>query len=1402
MRNITEDQCNSTEEVCGLFRGIFADIEQMEAKIVQLSTKQESTDIEVKRVDADLSKVISVFADKAKKKGKKKMKSKGSASMRVIAILMVLAAIVSVCYAAYVPGDISYDIASNPETLAIYLRDVTNNMRSNTYVFTPRAAAPALPVEGMVYYNSGTDNWIGYTDPGGWQNFDVAGGLSLNSAYDFGGAGNGRTILANDGSVVISNADADAAPLLELTFTGGAVGSHGLIVTTDGTGSAIEIENTGTGYDFEGTANFTIDKVGALIAASGDFTGAAGITLQNDETITNPDGKITFTTNGGHANTLIFDLQHAATGIELESGDVVTLDFGTVDNLAGVETITFDDAATVAISMTGTGTNDLLITQLGATTQSLILNSDGNVVDAITISTLGGIDADTVLSIVLTSAEDQPDAIVIESTAGGIDILASNAGVGDDIDIIATTSSVNITSTEDAASAITLTTNGGVSETIVVTNTQGTGADAITIVGTAGGIAVDAVDDIIITVASTAAADDLALVQTGAVNASITLAAAGTGVDAIDLNASAGGIDIDSALAMTIDNAAGDISIISAAGSVVISASEDAVDAINIDSTAGGIDIDAAGEAGQDIIITNTGGSIALVSTESAVNSIVLQSTLGGIDIQCDAATSEDIDILNTGGSINLVATENDAASIVLQSTLGGIDIQCDAAGGEDIDITNTGGSIDIYATENAPDSIVIQSTLGGIDIRADASGAEDIDISNTGGNVHIVSDADATDAFNLDVTGTDGGVDIDTTDGPITLTTAGAANGDILIDASDKITIISSDVQAAGILLQVDGGAAETIHINSTAGTTAAAINIDADVGGITILADGAVAGDILIDAEDNITITSADQDAGGIDIGVPAGGHANSTIHIHNETGTGAVAIGLQADVGAISILSNGAAAGDILIDAEDRITLTTDDEDAGAITITSAAGGAAASTIIITNTAGTAVSLAAAESAAIQLYADAGGIGLNSGLNGANAIRIEADGGANEIIMIHANQGTGVAASGEVDSSVQLMSDDGGIGLYTTANLANAIRIEANGGGNETININSVQGTGSGSILLNSVLGGIDITANAAGKDIDINSVLGSINLLAEETGAAQAMSIVADGDATTAIWIQSITGTSVTEDTCALEIRATVGGIAIQSDANLDDCVVIRADGGTTSEITITNDQGNTSDSIEIVSVAGGVTIAGGADDSITMTTGAAGGAAGNVVFTNGQTRKEVLDGLGQVVPDGVSPPATIGALGTNGTALLWAWEFEADGGADEFVFLNWRVPDGYITDSARLNVIWSYDTAEGDGDTVDFDFTVQATAPGAAATGGEVWEVGGTAGAVVVETLTSGSTTEDTLIITQINIDGTGEVIAIDDLVTIMFWVDASECEFAAGVSVDVHTFEIEWESTE
>ena len=219
-------------------------------------------------------------------------------------------------------------------------------------------------------------------------------------------------------------------------------------------------------------------------------------------------------------------------------------------------------------------------------------------------------------------------------------------------------------------------------------------------------------------------------------------------------------------------------------------------------------------------------------------------------------------------------------------------------------------------------------------------------------------------------------------------------------------------------------------------------------------------------------------------------------------------------------------------------------------------------------LTTTNLTGVMTTGASDAAIQLTALAGGVGIRSTAGLEGSIQIETDGGANETISIKSHQGTGVnAAGGTTDASINLISDDGGIGLKSGVSADNAIRIEANGGVNETIVIHANQGTGEGtsnaSVQLLSDVGGIDLTATGL-------------------TG------VMTDGNSDAAV-----------------QLSALAGGVGIRSTANLAGSIQIEADGGTAETIIIKSDQGTSATSIHLLSDVGGITITGDADHGVVV-----------------------------------------------------------------------------------------------------------------------------------------------------------------------------------------------------
>jgi hypothetical protein len=102
----------------------------------------------------------------------------------------------------------------------------------------------------------------------------------------------------------------------------------------------------------------------------------------------------------------------------------------------------------------GTAVDSILLdsTAGGITLTSNLATADGINLNAIA----GGVDIDGALQVNIASSQNAVNAIVINASAGGIDITSTSGGAGEDIDIVCTGGSVNITGSEAAADAITI----------------------------------------------------------------------------------------------------------------------------------------------------------------------------------------------------------------------------------------------------------------------------------------------------------------------------------------------------------------------------------------------------------------------------------------------------------------------------------------------------------------------------------------------------------------------------------------------------------------------------------------------------------------------------------------------------------------------------------------------------------------------------------------------------------------------------------------------------------------------------------------------------------------------------------------------------------------------------------
>jgi hypothetical protein len=178
----------------------------------------------------------------------------------------------------------------------------------------------------------------------------------------------------------------------------------------------------------------------------------------------------------------------------------------------------------------------------------------------------------------------------------------------------------------------------------------------------------------------------------------------------------------------------------------------------------------------------------------------------------------------------------------------------------------------------------------------------------------------------------------------------------------------------------------------------------------------------------------------------------------------------------------------------------------------------------------------------------------------------------------------------------------------------------------------------------------------------------------------------------------------------------------------------------------------------------------------------------------VTFTGGQT-KSVIFTINDVENDSTVPAGTT-SIGTSAQAEFDVLGFDANPNAtgDDYCFINWVVPAGYVADSGDLHVYWSHSTAEDAADEITIDGTVNAVAAG------EALDAAGTGMAAVASVIADASASAGTLIKTSLDIEV--EDIAVGDLVTIAFFVDESASLMAASGTADVHYFEITYESTE
>jgi len=246
----------------------------------------------------------------------------------------------------------------------------------------------------------------------------------------------------------------------------------------------------------EGTGS----NVLALVAGGAlNVTGAAASTWKTTSGTILIDSEAAAVTVDGHGGVNIA----GTNGSEVDITTTGAVDINSAGFTLDGTTLSIDGTDDSNVTVTGSG-KDLTLSVAGGGTQQLVMSSAGTAANAVVLeSKAGGIDilasgaassedidiVATGSSVNISSSENAADAIVLSASAGGIDITSSGSA-GEDIDI-STSSSVNVTSTENAANAIYLRANGGTSETIKVHADQGTGDDSIYVLSDVGGISIE-----------------------------------------------------------------------------------------------------------------------------------------------------------------------------------------------------------------------------------------------------------------------------------------------------------------------------------------------------------------------------------------------------------------------------------------------------------------------------------------------------------------------------------------------------------------------------------------------------------------------------------------------------------------------------------------------------------------------------------------------------------------------------------------------------------------------------------------------------------------------------------------------------------------------------------------------
>ena len=355
--------------------------------------------------------------------------------------------------------------------------------------------------------------------------------------------------LTADSEVTITNAIAPAAP----TIVSSGAANTPLTIQAAGT-STLTLDSSGAGTVAIADTNATTVNIGRDAAITVNIDGPTLINDGVNRATSINTGASTGTISIGNTSAGAVILNSGSTiaigdasagAVTIDSGAGISLDGAAASNFsvsgAGNDLTLASAAGSVKINATEDVADAIALTAAGGTTTTLSLtNTPGTAANAIDINaTAGGVAIDAALGSNFTTAAGTltlsgGGGVTVTSTGGTLllngtgqtvdinsaafDVDASGAatidaaaasnfsvsGAGNDLTLASAAGSVKINATESAAGAIALTAAGGAATTLQILNTAGTGADAIDITATAGGVTIEGVTGIDITATNNA----------------------------------------------------------------------------------------------------------------------------------------------------------------------------------------------------------------------------------------------------------------------------------------------------------------------------------------------------------------------------------------------------------------------------------------------------------------------------------------------------------------------------------------------------------------------------------------------------------------------------------------------------------------------------------------------------------------------------------------------------------------------------------------------------------------------------------------------------------------------------------------------------------------------------------